>query len=433
MKKRPHVVIVGAGFGGLQTAQSLASHLVDITVIDRNNYHTFVPLLYQVATAQLAPEQVIVPIRTHLRSLPNTHFLKEEVQHIDYDRKLVITNNRTVCFDYLVLATGSKSNYFGVKGAQENAFALKTIDHAVRLRNHLLDCFETAESEPCPLRRQKLLTISIVGGGATGIELAGSLYELITKALQRDYRRLSPKHVTIVVLQSGDRLMGEFPPSLGDYTAKKLRRLGIKVMLNCRVEEVNTEGIRFFDVHEPSQDLKLWIDCATTIWAVGGSGAIPPSRNTLITEKRQQLKVLTTLQLPNYPQVFAIGDLASVFSQGKQLAGVAPEALQQGVYVAKAIKHHIQQKPLKPFNYFNKGRLAIIGAYSGIGRIGSINLRGIIPWFGWLAVHLVYFPDWRNRFLILWTWLHNYIFGDRNVRLILSFPQLTRESSKITR
>ena len=432
MEKRPHVFIIGAGFGGLQTAQSLASHNIDVTLIDRNNYHTFVPLLYQVATGQLAPEQVIVPIRSHLRSLPNMHFLREEVQHINYDRQLVITNNRTIFYDYLVLATGSKSNFFGVKGAKEYAFTLKTINDSVRLRNHLLDCFEKAESECDPLIRQKLLTISIVGGGATGIEMAGALWELLTTALQRDYRRLAVKHVTIAVFQSSDRLMAEFPKSLGDYTLKKLRKLGIKVMLNCKAEQVCDQGIAFRETTESSYSEKLRIDCSTVIWAVGGGGAIPQTTSDLsITEKRQQLEVLPTLQLINYPQVFAIGDVANAMSQGKPLSGVAPEALQQGVYVAKSIKKHIQGKPLKPFNYFNKGRFAIIGSYVGIGKIGFLKLRGFIPWFAWLAVHWVYFPDWRNRFLILLTWLHNYLLGDRNVRLILSSPQLAKEKSTI--
>ena len=431
MKKCPRVAIVGAGFGGLQAAQSLANRQVEVILLDRHNYHTFVPLLYQVATAQLAPEQVVVPIRTHLRRLPNTRFLAEEVQQIDYEAKLVTTHNRTLGYDFLVLATGSQSQFLGVVGAKEWAFPLKTLNHAVRLRNHLLHCFERAEIESDYSKRQQLLTIAIVGGGATGVEMAGALVELIAKALQRDYPRLQRQEVTLVLLQSGDRLMAEFPKSLGDYTARKLRRLGVKVMLQSRVKQITADGIEFRDARESLSDEGIWLDCGTVIWAVGGSGAIPQSLPVPPTEKRQKIQVLPTLQLANYPEVFAIGDLASVVSRGKPLSGVAPEALQQGVYVARAIRQQLQGKTPKPFHYFNKGRLAIVGGYSGIGQIGIWKLTGFLPWFGWLAVHLVYFPDWRNRLLILLTWLHNYVLGDRAVRLIFSPPDLMRVKSNI--
>ena len=412
MKKRPRVVIVGAGFGGLQAAQSVANKQVEVILIDRNNYHTFIPLLYQVATAQLAPEQVAVPIRTLLRRLPNTHFIQAEVEQIDYQAKIVKTNRDTITYDFLILATGSRSQFMGVIGAKELAFPLKTLNHAIKLRNHLLNCFEQAEIESDLLKRQQLLTIAIVGGGATGVELAGALVELIVDALQRDYPRLNPQEVTLILIQSGYRPIAEFPKSLGDYTAKKLRRLGVKVMLQSKVERVTSDGIELRD--------GTWLDAATVIWAVGVEGAIPKSFPFPETKKQRKIQVLPTLQIADYPEVFAIGDLASVVSRGKSLSGVAPEALQQGVYVARAIRQLLQRKKLKPFNYFNKGRLAIIGCYSGVGQIGIWKLTGFLPWFGWLAVHLVYFPDWRNRLLILLTWLHNYLFGDRAARLILS-------------
>ena len=413
MKKYPRVVIVGAGFGGLQAAQSLANTPVEVILIDRNNYHTFIPLLYQVATAQLSPEQVAVPIRNFFRGCSNVSFVQAQVKHIDFVAKVIEVQEQTFSYDYLVLATGSRSQFFGIPSAKNTVFPLKKLSHAINLRNHLLNCFEQGERESDYERRKQLLTIAIVGGGATGVELAGALVELVTNTLQKDYPRLKPQDVTLILLQSGDRLFREFPKSLGDYTAKKLRRLGVKVMLQSKVCRVSSDGLEL--------DNGTYFPAATVIWAVGVKGAIPKSFPYPQTEKQGKISVLPTLQVIDYPEVFAIGDLAGV----KTLSGVAPEALQQGVYVASAIKRQLQRKPLKPFKYFNKGRLAIIGCYSGVGKIGKLKLTGFLPWLFWLAVHVLYFPDWHNRLMILLTWLHNYIFRDRAMRLILSLPKPT--------
>ncbi len=415
MKPYPRVAIVGAGFGGLQAAQSLARQKVEVTLIDRHNYHTFIPLLYQVATAQLAPEQVAVPIRTLLRKADNLKFLQATVKQIDFVAKEIKTDKNTLTYDHLVLATGSQSQFFNVPGAAQYTFKLKTLNQAITLRNHLLSCFEQANLTSDYALREQLLTISIVGGGATGVELAGSLVELITNSLHRDFPQLKPQEVKLLLMQSGDRLFREFPPSLGDYTAKKLRRLGVKVMLGSKVTGVGADSFKLDDGTE--------IASATVIWAVGVEGAMPKCFPCPKPRINRQVNVLPTLQLADHPEVFVIGDLAHVPTQEKSLAGVAPEALQQGVYVAQAIRKQLQGKRIKPFSYFNKGRLAIIGGYSGIGQIAGIKLQGFLPWFFWLAVHVVYFPDWRNRLMIFLTWLHNYLIGDRPVRLILSSPK----------
>lgn len=423
MKPYPRVVIVGAGFGGLQTAQSLANKGVEVILIDRHNYHTFIPLLYQVATAQLAPEQVAVPIRTLLRKASNLNFLQAEVQQIDFAVKKIKTDKNTLSYDFLVLATGSRSQFFDVPGADKYAFQIKTLNQAIRLRNHLLNCFEQANLVSDYEQREQLLTIAIVGGGATGVELAGSLIELITNSLRRDFHQLNSKEVKVLLVQKSDRLFTEFPQPLGDYTAKKLRRLGVKVVLGSRVSAVSYGGLELDDGTR--------IAASTVIWAVGVQGAIPRCFPFPATGKQRQINVLPTLQLADYPEVFAIGDLANIPSHKKSLSGVAPEALQQGVYVAAAIRKQILGKRVKPFSYFNKGRLAIIGCYSGIGQVAGIKLRGFIPWFLWLAVHVVYFPDWRNRLMIFLTWLHNYLIGDRPSRLILSSPKSTSITPKI--
>lgn len=422
MKPYPQVVIVGAGFGGLQTAQSLAGKGVEVLLIDRHNYHTFIPLLYQVATAQLAPNQVAVPIRTLLRKAANLNFLQAEVQQINFAAKQLTTDRQILTYDYLVLATGSKSNFFGVPGAERYAFQLKTLNQAINLRNHLLRCFESASRVVDYPQREKLLTIAIVGGGATGVELAGSLVELIANSLQRDFRRLNLQEVKLLLVQKGDRLFREFPKSLGNYTANKLRGLGVKVVLDSQVADVSENGLKLDDGTK--------IEAATVIWAVGVSGAVPQCFPFSAIGKQSRVNVSPTLQLADYPEVFAIGDLTNIPTH-QPLSGVAPEALQQGVYVAGAIVKHLRGRRVKPFRYFNKGRLAIIGCYSGIGQIAGIKLQGFVPWFLWLAVHVVYFPDWRNRLMILLTWLHNYIIGDRPVRLILSSPKPTSVARKV--
>ena len=421
MKKSLRTIIVGAGFGGLQAAQSLANSETEVILIDRHNYHTFIPLLYQVATAQLAPEQVVIPIRNLLRRARNVRFLQGEVERIDLEAQEIQIDSQTLAYDFLVLATGSRSQFFEISGAKQYAFELKTLSHAVELRNHLLKCFEQAAREPNYEKRQQLLTIALVGGGATGLELAGALVELIEHSLIKDYQSLNSQDITLILVHSGDRLLPEFPPDLGKYALKKLRRLGIKVMLNSKVSVVCPQGFELED--------RTFFPASTVIWAIGVEGAIPEAFPYLPTEDKQKIEVLPTLKLAKYPQVFAIGDVAHVVSHGKSLSGVAPEALQQGVYVADAIKRQIKGKRLKPFSYFNKGRLAIIGCYSGVGQIGIFKLKGFLPWFFWLAVHLVYFPDWRNRFLTLFTWLHNYLLRDRAVRLIFDSSSVAKERS----
>ncbi|NET62096.1 MAG: NAD(P)/FAD-dependent oxidoreductase, partial [Symploca sp. SIO2E6] len=409
---KTRVVIVGAGFGGLQAAQSLAKTEVEVLLIDRHNYHTFVPLLYQVATAELSPDLIAIPIRNLLRYSPNTKFLQAEVTEIDFALQLLQTSEGEIPYDFLILANGSRTQFFGIPGALDYAFPLKTLADAVNLRHQIIQCFEKAERELDDAKRQQLLTIAIVGGGATGVELAGALVELIRGALQKDYPRLKPQEVKLILLQSGERLLAEFSPSLGKYTYRKLRQLGVRVMLNSKVCQVSADGVGLQD--------DLWLNAATVIWSVGLAGALPTSSPTPAQTRKGKIEVLPSLQLSAYPEVFVIGDLAQVEHNQKPLAGVAPEALQQGVFVARNIQRQLRGKELKPFGYFNKGRLAIIGCYSGVGKIGSVKLTGFLPWFMWLAVHLVYLPNWRNRLLILLSWLHAYILGDRSVRLILS-------------
>jgi NADH:ubiquinone reductase (H+-translocating) len=408
----PRIVIVGAGFGGLQTAQSLANSGADICLIDRHNYHTFVPLLYQVATSQLEPEYIAYPIRTILRRCSGVRFLWGEVQRIDFTAQVVYTNQCAIAYDFLVMATGSKTQYLGVTGAAKYAFPLRNLVQAVKLRHQILSCLELASQESDPIVRQKLLTFTIVGGGATGVEMAGAFAEMLRGKFRRDYPTLNLQQVRLIIIQSGDRLLAEFPQKLGIYTYKKLTRLGVEIYLQTRVTEVTKTSVNLHN--------NEIIPTATVIWTAGLEANSPETSQDISTAKKGKFLVHPTLQLQAYPNVYAIGDLAYV----EELAGVAPEALQQGVTVARNIQQQLRGKSPKPFSYLNKGRLAIIGCYSGVAKIGKFPLTGFFPWLLWLGVHLVYLPGYRSRLLVLLTWLYTYLLGDRAVRLILPLSDI---------
>ncbi len=408
--KRKRVVVIGAGFGGMQAAQSLSKSGADILLIDRNNYNTFVPLLYQVAAAQIEPELIAYPVRTILRRAERTQFLQAEAKCIDFAHQVVETDSGSFPYDYLVIATGSRTQYLGVRGAVENAFALRTLDQAVALRNHILRRLEQASQEPDLLLRKQLLTFVVVGGGPTGVEMAGTLVGL-KKAVIKDYPTLSLNELRIVLVQSGDNLLGNLPDRLGRYTVRTLSRLDVTVLFEKRVSRVTSQSIEFQDGSS--------LPTTTVVWAAGLEAEMPPVTAKPAVARKQKIRVRPTLQLISYDNVYVIGDLAHVQQQEKSLAGVAPEALQQGVMVARNISRQMKGKAPKPFSYFNKGRLAIIGGYSGVGKIGPFLLTGFLPWLMWLSVHLVYLPGFRSRLLVLLSWLHGYGMGDRAIRLIL--------------
>ena len=403
--------MIGAGFGGMQTAQSLSKSGAEVLLIDRNNYNAFIPLLYQVAAAQIEPEIITYPVRTILRRASNTHFLKAEVKQIDFAHNAIETDDAVISYDYLVLATGSRTQFLGVPGANEHAFPLRTLDQAVALRNHIFHCFERATYESDPVRRRQLLTVVIVGGGPTGVEVAGTLVEL-RHALKKDYPSSALRDMQIVLVQSGNGLLPNLPERLGRYTSRKLRQLGVKVHFQTRVSRVTPTTVEFQDGSS--------LPAGTVVWAAGLEAAVPETPIAPQVAHKKKVKVQPTLQLNGYANVYAIGDVACAEQNGKSLTGVAPEALQQGVAVARNIGRQIRGKAPKPFRYFNKGRLAIIGGYSGVGKIGPLLLTGFLPWLMWLSVHLIYLPGFRNRLLVLLSWLHGYGLGDRAVRLILA-------------
>lgn len=410
-QNRPRVVVMGAGFGGMQAAQSLSKSGADVLLIDRNNYHTFVPLLYQVATAQIEPALIAYPVRTILRRSPRTQFLHAEVKQIDFDRQIVTTEQTCIPYDYLIIATGSRTQYLGVSGAAEYAFAMRTLEQAIALRHHILHCLEQASQESDVVRRKQLLTFTIVGGGPTGVEIVGALAEL-RDVIKHDYPTLDFQDVRIVLVQSGDTLLNSLPSRLGHYTTRQMNRLRIHVLFQTRVSRVTPQAVEF-------QDGSCLVT-STVVWAAGLEAAMPQTVVSPPVAHKRKVEVRSTLQLIDYENVYAIGDVAYGQHMGQPLAGVAPEALQQGVAIAHNISHQIKGQTPKPFRYFNKGRLAIIGNYAGVGKVGPFLLTGFLPWLMWLGVHLVYLPGFRNRLMVLLSWIHSYGFCDRAIRLILA-------------
>ena len=412
----PRVVIVGAGFGGLKAARLLARSGVEILLIDRNNYHTFVPLLYQVAVAELEPEQIAYPVRRILRRIPNARFVMAEVKRIDFAGQVVETDDSAISYDFLILATGSKSQYLGVPGAREYSLPMKTLEEAVALRNHIFSCFEQAVREKDATQRQQLLTFVIVGGGPTGVELAGALIELFHGPLVKDYPTLDLQQVRVILLQSGDRILAEYPQRLGDYTQKQLRTRGVKVHLQAKVSNVTPKAVHLQD--------GTAILAKTIIWTAGVEATPPPPTGELFPSAKGKVAVLPTLQLPNQPQVYAIGDVADVEYKGQPLPAVAPVAIQQGSSVANNIKRQLRGLSPQPFRYKDKGRAAIIARNAGVAQTDKLTLMGFPAWFLWLGIHLYYLPGLRNSLLVFISWVCDYLFGDRFVRLILPKPTL---------
>lgn len=422
VSRNPRVVIIGAGFGGLKAARELARSGVEILLVDRNNYHTFVPLLYQVAVAELEPERIAYPVRTMLRRIPNARFVMTEVKRIDVVSRVVETDDSAIPYDFLILATGSQSQYLGVPGAKEYTLSMNTLEEAVVLRNHIFSCFEQAVRENDPMQRQQLLTFVIVGGGPTGVELAGALIELIYGPLVKDYPTLDLQQVRVILLQASDRLLADLPDRLGEYTQKQLRKRGVKVHVQARVSEITPKAVYLQD--------GTTIFAETIIWTAGVEATPPPPTGKLFPAAKGQVAVLPTLQLPEQPHVYVVGDSAYVEYNGQPLPLVAPVAIQQGEAVAHNIKRQLRGLLPQPFRYKDKGRAAIIARNAGVAQTDKLTLIGFSGWFLWLSIHLYYLPGWRNRLLVFMSWVCDYLFGARFVRLIL--PKQTALASQVS-
>ena len=411
MEKRTRVVVVGAGFGGLWAALELAKSPVDVLLVDRNNYHTFLALLYQVAAAELGGEQIAYPVRGILRGLDNVRFALAEVEGLDIENRVVITDGPALPYDHLIISTGTIPHYFGIPGAQENSFALKTLEQAIILRNHVLSSFERAIYSPSAELRKQLMTVVIVGGGATGVEFAGALSELVRGPLKKDYRSLDLQEVRILLLEARNHLLPGMPEKLQAYAADRLRRMGVEVHFDSPVSQVGPESVMLKD--------GTVIPTETTVWTAGVSGDEQIARWGLPTVRGSRVPVLSTLQVPEHADLYVIGDLAYFEQDGEVLPMVAPVAIQQGVAAARNIVRRLSGEEQKPFRYRDPGMMATIGRNAAAVKLGRWTSTGFVAWILWVGVHLMRLVGFRNRLLVLVNWAWDYFLFERAVRVIL--------------
>ncbi len=414
-QRRPKVVIVGAGFGGLEAAKALSHVAVDVTVIDRQNHHCFQPLLYQVATAALSPAEIAWPIRHILRQQRNATVLMAEVSGIDLAGRFVQTSAGPISYDYLVIATGATHSYFGHDDWIDFAPGLKRIEDATRIRRSILLAFEHAELAHDDAERQRLLTFVIVGGGATGVEMAGAIAEIARQTLAKDFRRIDPRSSRIILLEAGPRVLPTLPEDLSAYAERTLTRMGVDVRTSTRVTNCDRRGV----------DLDRGrIDASTVIWAAGVVAS--PAARWLGAEHDRAGRVLVRpdLSLPDHPEVFVIGDAAGVHDQtGAMVPGVAPAAKQMGRYVGRVIAARVDDTPSPPpFRYRSLGDLATIGRRAAVVNFGYLRLKGFVGWLFWSLVHIYFLIGVKNRFIVAFTWLWDYLTFHRGARLITEVP-----------
>src|SRR5579871_595593 len=415
------VIILGGGFGGLYAARALRRAPVEVTLIDRRNFHLFQPLLYQVATGSLSPGEICAPLRSILSRQKNTRVLLGEVSDIDpRARTVVLSDGGAYDYDSLIVATGSQSFYFGNDQWRELAPSLKSVEEATAIRHNILYAFEAAERETDGERRSAWLTFVIVGGGATGVELAGALGEIARETLKHDFRAIDPKDARILILDGAPRVLSTFPPDLSMEAEKSLMRLGVRVREGVFVTEIDANGVTFRRKDGSTERL----NAKSVVWAggvhVNGFGKILAQRTGIQPDRGGRLPVNPNLTLPDFPEIYVVGDLAaSLGADGKPLPGVEQVAMQGGAYAARSIVTRIRgQGSLPPFHYFDKGDLAVIGRAAAVARIFGFRLHGLIAWLVWLFVHIMYLVQFQNRILVFIQWGFLYLTFSRGARLI---------------
>ncbi len=408
---KPRIVIVGAGFGGLAAAEGLGRLDADITLIDRENHHLFQPLLYQVASAGLSPAEIAWPVRRLMRSQRNTRVLMGAVAAVDSARKVVTLDAGPIAYDWLVLATGATHGYFGRDEWAEHAPGLKTLDDAIAIRRRLLLAFERAEMASNPGETARLLTVVIVGGGPTGVELAGAIAELSRRALARDFREIDPRQTRVLLIEAGQSLLANFPEQLSRYTAEALRRLGVEVRLGKPVTHCDGEGVRLGDE---------FIRAGTVVWAAGVRASPAARWLGLEQDGAGRVAVAPDLRAPGFDDVYVIGDTAAAKNpDGTALPGIAPVAKQQGAYVARAIRARIEGRVAPPpFVYRDRGLLATIGRKAAVISYGRFRISGWLAWWIWGVAHVYFLVSLRNRLIVVTQWLWSYVLFERGARLI---------------
>jgi len=415
-----HVVIVGGGFGGLYAAKALASLRVPFTLVDRRNFHLFQPLLYQVATGGLSPGDITAPIRSVVRNFPGAHVLQDEVLDVRAAaREVILRDGGALRYSSLVVATGSRTSYFGHEEWKSHSCGLKSIEEALTTRQRVLGAFEHAEKEADPARREQLLTFVVVGGGPTGVELAGALGELARGTLARDFRTIDPKRTRVVLVEAIDRLLPSFPPALSQRALESLFAFGVEVRLNTRVTDIRDGHITLAEPGGGTETLAA----ATVLWAAGVTTSSFGEKVAMAfgaeRDRRGRILVTPDLSLPNHPDVFVIGDLAHAKDlDGQPLPGLAPVAIQQGEYVARRI-HHVTSGP---FTYHDKGQLAVIGRNHAVCDIRGNRFSGVAAWLIWVFVHIRYLIGFDSKLLVMLQWGFNYVTRKRGARLITFEP-----------
>jgi NADH dehydrogenase len=405
----PRVVIIGAGFGGLSAAKQLARAPFNVTIVDRHNYHLFQPLLYQVATAGLSPGDIASPIRGILHRQRNAKVMLAKVSGIDTTRREVLAEGRRIPYDYLVLATGAEHAYFG-HDWPSYAPGLKTIDDATYLRRRILLAFGRAETEPDPDERRRLLNFVVVGGGPTGVEMAGAVAELAKRALAADFRSIDPRCARIILIEAGPRLLAPFSPALSEAARRSLEKLGVEVRFGASVTDCDCSGVSLG---------KERLQTRTIVWAAGIKASPVAEWIGAASDHAGRVKVNADLSVPGHPNIFVIGDAAAAKgSDGKLLPGVAPVAKQQGRYVANLLTARAEGRTLPAFSYRNVGSMATIGRKRAVAEIGAFKASGLVAWLLWSLAHIYFLIGFRNRLAVAMNWCWNYVTFQRGTRLI---------------
>jgi NADH dehydrogenase len=410
MNSKPHVVIIGAGFGGLEAAKKLACKDVRVTVIDRTNYHLFQPLLYQVATAALSPADIAAPIRAILSKCRNVAVILAEVESVDIDAKKVKTVDLQIDYDYLILATGSRHSYFGHSEWEKLAPGLKSLEDAVELRRRILMAFEYAEKITDEKARREAMNFVIIGGGPTGVELAGAIAEISRHTLARDFRHINPSEARVILIEGDSRLLAAYPPDLSESARKQLTDLGVEVRTNTRATNLTEAGVQIGDE---------FIPCRVKIWAAGNNASFVGKTLGVPADRAGRVIVNEDLTVPGHPEVQVIGDLANFTHQtGEPLPGISPVAMQQGRHAARNVLAMIKGRKAKRFRYWDKGTMATIGRNKAVADLRFLHLSGRLAWLAWLFVHIVFLVGFRNRLLVLFQWAWAYLTFDKGARLI---------------
>jgi NADH dehydrogenase len=406
----PHVVILGGGFAGLYAAKALARATVRVTLVDRRNHHLFQPMLYQVATAALNPSDIASPIRSVLRHQKNTEVLLGEADRIMVDQRRVhLADGAVLSYDYLVVGTGARHSYFGHDQWEVLAPGLKSLEDALEIRRRVLLAFERAERERDPVRRHAYLTFVVIGGGPTGVEMAGAVAEIRRYALRRDFRHIDPGEATVMLLEGGPRLLTAYPPELSDKAKAELRRLGVEVRTETLVTDVRPGYVSAAGWTIPTQ---------TVIWAAGNVASPLLQSLGAPLDRAGRALVEPDCTIPGHPEVFVLGDAAAYNHQGETLPGICPVAIQMGEYAARTIVNDGRGRPRKPFHYWDKGQLAVIGRGRAVADIWKLHFAGFLAWLTWIFVHIFFLIGFRNRVLVLIQWAWSYFTFGRGARLI---------------